>query len=42
MDALLFALVAGVVVLAVGVDVGMVLAWMRRRSNSSGRKSRSV
>ena len=30
-DALLFMLITGVVVLAVGVDIGMVLAWLRRR-----------
>jgi hypothetical protein len=30
-DALLFLLIAGVVVLAIGVDIGMVLAWLRRR-----------
>jgi hypothetical protein len=28
---LLFMLIAGIVVLAVGVDLGMVLAWLRRR-----------
>ena len=32
LDALLFVLVVGAVLLAIGVDVGMILVWMRRRS----------
>jgi hypothetical protein len=31
MDMLLFTLVTGAIVLAVGVDIGFVLTWMRRR-----------
>jgi len=30
-DTMLFVCVIGAVLLAVGVDVGMILAWMRRR-----------
>ena len=31
MDAVLFVVIAGTVLLAVGVDVGMILAFVRRR-----------
>jgi hypothetical protein len=31
MDALLFVLVGGAVVLALGVDLAVLLAWLRRR-----------
>jgi hypothetical protein len=31
MDMVLFVAVAGTVLLAVGVDLGLILTWMRRR-----------
>jgi hypothetical protein len=31
LDALLFVLVAGAILLALGVDIGMVIVWLRRR-----------
>jgi hypothetical protein len=31
MDMVLFVVIAGTILLAVGVDVGMILTWMRRR-----------
>jgi hypothetical protein len=30
-DAVLFVCVIGAVVLAIGVDIGMILAWVRKR-----------
>jgi hypothetical protein len=31
-DLLLFVLISGTVLIALGVDVGIILAWVRRRS----------
>lgn len=31
MDALLMAIIVGVLMLAVGVDIGALVAWLRRR-----------